>query len=299
MPKMGMVMTEGTIVKWQKKVGEHINVGDPILSIETDKMTRDVESKYDGVLAEILCEEGEELPVGTVIARIDDGTPVAAAPTVPSADRKNLSNAQKLVARNLAESCRTMAAASYSASLDRAALIKAAQSCGASELAVLLAAVGKALREHPSFRSSLVDDAVEIRGDVNIGLTLNAGGSLVAPVVRDVDGKSPAQLSEEIAALREKAAEGRLELDDLAGGVFTLTDLSGSGVEFFTPVVNLGDSASLGIGGEYDGVMLSGNKAVVKKLANLCLTADHRLIYSEEAAAFLRAITDTVYGFAQ
>ena len=72
MPKMGMVMTDGTVVEWHKNVGDRVTKGENLLSIETDKAVRDIEAPCDGILSEILSAPGDNVPVGTVIAHIDD-----------------------------------------------------------------------------------------------------------------------------------------------------------------------------------------------------------------------------------
>lgn len=89
MPKMGFDMTEGLIVRWLKKVGDHVNKGEAIAEIETDKVTIEIESFVSGTISEILAPEGSRTPVGGVIARTGDGAtasaPAASAPVVAAA----------------------------------------------------------------------------------------------------------------------------------------------------------------------------------------------------------------------
>src|SRR5579883_2122094 len=70
MPQMGADMTEGTLLRWLKHPGEHVDRGEPIAEIETDKANVEIESFEEGVLTETLAEEGQVVPVGTPIARI-------------------------------------------------------------------------------------------------------------------------------------------------------------------------------------------------------------------------------------
>ncbi len=84
MPKMGFDMTEGLIVRWLKKVGDHVNKGEAIAEIETDKVTIEIESFVSGTISEILAPEGSRTPVGGVIARTGDGA-TASAPAVAPA----------------------------------------------------------------------------------------------------------------------------------------------------------------------------------------------------------------------
>lgn len=85
MPKMGFDMTEGTIVRWLKKVGDHVNKGEAVAEIETDKVTIEIESFVSGTITEIVAPAGSRTPVGGVIARTGEAGAVAAAPAVPVA----------------------------------------------------------------------------------------------------------------------------------------------------------------------------------------------------------------------
>lgn len=80
MPKMGFDMTEGTIVRWLKQVGDDIKKGEPIAEIETDKVTIEIEAFESGTLSELVAGEGDLVPVGDVIARLGgNGAPAAAS----------------------------------------------------------------------------------------------------------------------------------------------------------------------------------------------------------------------------
>src|SRR5215468_5569977 len=82
MPQMGVSVSEGTVTKWLKQVGEPIGRDEPLLEISTDKVDTEVPSPATGVITEILVQEGETVEVGTVLARIG-GEPAAAAPAPP------------------------------------------------------------------------------------------------------------------------------------------------------------------------------------------------------------------------
>lgn len=72
MPKFGMTMTEGTITEWHKKVGDKVIAGETLLSVETEKVVTEVDAPCSGTLASVLFGEGDEVPVGEVIAVIED-----------------------------------------------------------------------------------------------------------------------------------------------------------------------------------------------------------------------------------
>src|SRR5215216_1673427 len=87
MPQMGVSVSEGTVTKWLKSVGEEVQADDPLLEISTDKVDTEVPSPGSGVLSEILVQEGETVEVGTLLARIggDGGSSApAAAPPEPA-----------------------------------------------------------------------------------------------------------------------------------------------------------------------------------------------------------------------
>jgi len=73
MPQLGESVTEGTIIKWLKRVGEHVGLDEPLVEIETEKVNVEVPSPWEGALTEILVAEGETVSVGTDLASIDDG----------------------------------------------------------------------------------------------------------------------------------------------------------------------------------------------------------------------------------
>jgi pyruvate/2-oxoglutarate dehydrogenase complex dihydrolipoamide acyltransferase (E2) component len=71
LPKLADTLEEGVVSRWLKRPGDRVARGEPLVEIETDKVNSEIESPYDGVLAEVLVEEGATVPVGEVIARID------------------------------------------------------------------------------------------------------------------------------------------------------------------------------------------------------------------------------------
>ncbi len=84
-PNLGESVTEATVAKWLKRPGEAVAVDEPVVELETDKVTLEVPAPAAGTLAEILAEEGANLPVGAVLGRISEGVVAAAAlPPAPS-----------------------------------------------------------------------------------------------------------------------------------------------------------------------------------------------------------------------
>ncbi|WP_067925950.1 biotin/lipoyl-containing protein [Alicyclobacillus shizuokensis] len=81
MPQLGESVTEGTIGKWLKQVGDYVSRHEPLLEVMTDKVNAEIPSEWAGVITEILVEEGDTVAVGTVICRIDTGSAADDAPT--------------------------------------------------------------------------------------------------------------------------------------------------------------------------------------------------------------------------
>jgi pyruvate dehydrogenase E2 component (dihydrolipoamide acetyltransferase) len=159
---------------------------------------------------------------------------------------------------------------------------------------VALKILATALRKFPQFASS-IDPA---RGQLiykkyaNIGVAVDTDRGLLVPVVRDVDQKGIVELSAELAKASEKARAGKLSLDEMSGGVITITNLGGIGGVGFTPIVNWPDVAILGISrGRYEPVW-DGTAFQPRLMLPLSLSYDHRVIDGADAARFLRWVAD-------
>src|SRR5580704_3444870 len=86
MPQMGESIVEGTLTKWLKKPGDHVERDEPLFEISTDKVDTEIPSPMAGTLAEVLVEEGKTVGINTVVARIESGAPAAAKPAAPAAE---------------------------------------------------------------------------------------------------------------------------------------------------------------------------------------------------------------------
>ena len=115
--------------------------------------------------------------------------------------------------------------------------------------AIALKIVAAALRKFPQFNSSIdiARNEIVYKKSIHIGVAVDTERGLLVPVIRDVDRKSIIQLAAELGAASEKARAGKLSLDDMQGGGFTITNLGGIGGTSFTPIVNWPEVAILGI----------------------------------------------------
>jgi pyruvate dehydrogenase E2 component (dihydrolipoamide acetyltransferase) len=109
-------------------------------------------------------------------------------------------------------------------------------------------AVAKAHREEPRINCRLEGQGVRIRKEVNLAFAIDLGEGLVAAVIRDAEKKSLGDLAKAARDLADRARSGRLTPDDMADGTFTVTNLGGVGVEYFTPIINPPQAGILGVG---------------------------------------------------
>lgn len=155
-------------------------------------------------------------------------------------------------------------------------------------LVFILKACAKALREFPTFNSSLSEsgESLYMKKYVNIGIAVDTPNGLVVPVIRDVDKKGIYELSEELVEISSKARDGKLKATDMQGGCFSISSLGGIGGTAFTPIVNAPDVAILGVSRNEMKPKWNGNEFEPRLTLPLSLSYDHRVIDGAEAARF-------------
>ena len=155
---------------------------------------------------------------------------------------------------------------------------------------LVLRAAAKALAEHPAMNAALINNAITRFEAVHLGVAVALDEGLIVPVIKDAQHKSLRQLAEASAALAQRARDGALAVDDVAGGTFTVTSLGMFGVDGFTPILNPPQAGILGIGRLYDGVAWVDERPTKARRMRLSLTWDHRVLDGAPAAAFLSAV---------
>lgn len=155
--------------------------------------------------------------------------------------------------------------------------------------AVTMKAVVACLKEFPQFNASYDAEKAEVvlKKYYHIGVAVDTPNGLVVPVVRNVDQKTVLQLATEMTALAEKARSGKLELKDMQGGTFTITNLGGIGGTAFTPIVNWPEVAILGMSRSSKQLQLSDGQVIERLMLPLSMSYDHRVINGADAARFL------------
>jgi pyruvate dehydrogenase E2 component (dihydrolipoamide acetyltransferase) len=159
---------------------------------------------------------------------------------------------------------------------------------------VALKILASAIRKFPQFAAS-----IDLKGGqliykkyVNMGVAVDTDRGLLVPVIRDVDKKGIVELSAELAKLSEKARAGKLSLDEMSGGVMTITNLGGIGGVGFTPIVNWPEVAILGISRGSMEPVWNGQEFQPRLMLPLSLSYDHRVIDGADAARFLRWVAE-------
>ena len=160
--------------------------------------------------------------------------------------------------------------------------------------AIALKVLAGAVRKFPQFAASL-DQA---RGQLvykqysHIGVAVDTERGLLVAVIRDVDSKGVVELSAELAKVSEKARAGKLTLDEMSGGVMTISNLGGIGGVAFTPIVNWPEVAILGISRGSQEPVWNGREFEPRLMLPLSLSYDHRVIDGADAARFLRWVAE-------
>ena len=164
-------------------------------------------------------------------------------------------------------------------------------------MSIFVKAAIVALKELPAVNAEIDGDDIVYKNHYDIGVAVGTEQGLVVPVVRDADLKSFADIEKEIAGLGRKARDGRLTIEDLSGGTFTISNGGVYGSLLSTPILNPPQSAILGmhkIERRPIAVGDQGRKIEIRPMMYVALTYDHRIIDGREAVTFLVRIKECV-----
>jgi pyruvate dehydrogenase E2 component (dihydrolipoamide acetyltransferase) len=159
-------------------------------------------------------------------------------------------------------------------------------------LPFVMKALVAALQEHPYLNASLDDEKGEIilRKYFNIGMAVDTKDGLMVPVVKNVRGKNIFQLAAELEGLSEKARSRTIDLADLKGGTFTITNFGAMGGIFGFPIIHHPEVAILGMGKIYEKPVVVDGKIEIRKVLPLSLSFDHRVVDGAEAVRFMNTV---------
>jgi pyruvate dehydrogenase E2 component (dihydrolipoamide acetyltransferase) len=213
-----------------------------------------------------------------------------------------LQGMRRTIAVRMTESYQTKPHITFTARVDmtgfegeRAHLNSRAEAAGGvrvSVTALMVKLVAWTLRKHPMFNSTLQDDTILLRKDINIGVAVALPDGLIVPVVRQADRKNLEQISGEVDDLVQRARQGELTPGDVSGGSFSISNLGPFGIEQFTAIINADQAAILAVGATQPEVVPIDGQPAIRPILRLTLSADHRIVDGAMAAHFLAEIKE-------
>jgi 2-oxoglutarate dehydrogenase E2 component (dihydrolipoamide succinyltransferase) len=416
-PTLGESVTEATIAKWLKKAGDAVGADEPVVELETDKVSLEVPAPSAGVLSEILVEVGSDVAVGAVIGRIDAGdgkaapaakareaakeqalaegsgppaaagaparameqaqaehaeqgdtgassqagpaarklaaekgldlamvpatgpkgnvtkgdvvaaladkalaaaetvpTPAAAAAAIAPApvarstgreERVKMTRLRKRIAERLKEAQNNAAMLTTFNEVDMTATIEMRaryQDAFTRKHGIKLGFMGffvkaacEALKAYPAVNSEIDGDEVVYKHHYDVGVAVSTDQGLVVPVVRDAELLSLAEIEKKIADLGKRARDGKLAMEDLNGGTFTITNGGVFGSMLSTPILNPPQVGILGIHATRQRAMVMPDGSIqARPVMYLALSYDHRIIDGREAVSFLVRVKECI-----
>ena len=397
-PQLSESVAEATLLQWHKKVGEAVARDENLIDIETDKVVLELPAPAQGVIVEILKENGSTVVAGEIIARIDteatavegaasapaSSPPVAAAaatmPAVVAAVSSTI--AMPAAARMLAENkmsadsvagtgkdgrvtkgdvinaMQNKTAPAPAVSAPRAAALPAvpvpvsvdlgdrpeqrvpmsrlrariaerlleSQSTNAilttfnevnmqpvmdlrnkykdkfekehgvkmGFMSFFVKAAVAALKKYPVLNASIDGNDVVYHGYFDIGIAVGSPRGLVVPILRNVDQMNIAEIEKKIGEFGQKAKDGKLTLDDLTGGTFSISNGGVFGSMLSTPIINPPQAAILGVHATKDRAVVENGQIVIRPINYLAMSYDHRLIDGREAVLGLVAMKEVL-----
>jgi pyruvate dehydrogenase E2 component (dihydrolipoamide acetyltransferase) len=247
--------------------------------------------------------------VKTALAGGASGTAAPASPDLPDftkwgeVERKPMSNIRRKTADHLGNAWRVIPHVTQHDKADITGIEALRKQFGAQAeraggkltvTSIALKVIAAAMRKFPQFNSSVDAARGEIvyKKAVHVGVAVDTPRGLLVPVIRDVDQKGIIELSAELAKASEKARAGKLSLDDMQGGGFTITNLGGIGGTSFTPIVNWPEVAILGMSRGLHEPVFNGQTFEPRLMLPLSLSYDHRVIDGADGARFLRWVAE-------
>jgi 2-oxoglutarate dehydrogenase E2 component (dihydrolipoamide succinyltransferase) len=407
-PSLGESVTEATVAKWLKAVGDPVKLDDPLLELETDKVTLEVFAKSTGTLSEIRVDAGKTVEVGAVLGVIGDGAgaarpaakpasgeaaakasakeaasptaaaeplapavrklveenklnaaeigasgkdgrltkgdvlafleargkttvaptapapspaapaptaerpaatppaapPAAARPTGPREERVRMTRLRKRIAERLKQAQNTAAMLTTFNEVDMANVMalrnlhkdafEKKHGVKLGFMSFFVKACIVALKEIPAVNGEIDGDDIVYKNHYDIGVAVGTEQGLVVPVVRDADQLSFAAIEAKITELGRKARDGKLTIEELTGGTFTISNGGVYGSLMSTPILNPPQSGILGMHKIQPRPMAIGDKVEVRPMMYLALSYDHRIIDGREAVTFLVRVKECI-----
>jgi len=166
-------------------------------------------------------------------------------------------------------------------------------------LAFFIKAVVNAIKDYPIINSVWAVDKIIVKRDINISLSVGTEDSVITPVIKNADQKNIAGIAREIDVLARKTREGKLKLDDIQGGTFTVNNTGSFGSILTQPIINYPQAAIVTFESIVKRPVVINDMLAVRSMANVCLSLDHRILDGVICGRFLQRVKDTLEGFDQ
>ena len=157
---------------------------------------------------------------------------------------------------------------------------------------LMIHAVARALTRHPRMNARFGDGAILLNDEVNVGLAVALDDGLIVPVIAGANRMALKEIAARTRELGERARAGKLTLEEVGGGTFTITNLGNYGIDAFTPILNAGETGILGVGRIVEKPAVWRGEITRRSMMTLSLTFDHRAIDGAPSAAFLRTVVE-------
>jgi 2-oxoglutarate dehydrogenase E2 component (dihydrolipoamide succinyltransferase) len=396
-PKLGESVSEATVAQWLKKEGESVKADEPIVELETDKVTLEVNAPSDGVITKITVNAGESVAVGAILGELTAGAaandvkPAAAAPApkkedmkasdkelaqsapaqvvaddsklspavrkmindnnldagkipasgkdgrlskedvqnfmakntsaptpatshvAPKAPRKDdvreervkMTKLRKVIASRLKEAQNTAAMLTTFNEVDMGPVMELRgqykdvfekkHGVKLGFMSFFVKAAIQALKEFPAVNAEIDGDDIIYKNYYDIGVAVSTPQGLIVPVLRGADELSMAEIEGKIVDLGSRARDGKLSMDEMVGGTFTITNGGVFGSLMSTPILNTPQSAILGMHKiQQRPMVMKDGKIEARPMMYLALSYDHRIIDGREAVSTLVRIKEAV-----
>lgn len=375
-PTLPESVTDATVAKWYKKVGDHINRDENLVDLETDKVMLEVPAPQAGVIEKILVSEGDTVRADAVLAIIVEGAaqpaaaPAAAAPAAAAPAASKADDLSPAVRRMAAEKSVDVSGISGSGKGGRITKQDveshlAKQPAPAASSAVSVTPMGdrtekrvpmsrlrariaerlvqvqhesallttfneinmkpvmdlrnkykdsfekahgarlgfmsfftkaacEALKRYPAVNASIDGNDLIYHNFCDVGIAIGSERGLVVPILRNAERLSMADIEKQIREFAEKANSGKLAMEDMMGGTFTITNGGTYGSMLSTPIINPPQTAILGMHNIVDRPVAENGQVVIRPVMYVALSYDHRVIDGREAVLFLRTIKEAL-----
>ncbi|AWB45077.1 branched-chain alpha-keto acid dehydrogenase subunit E2 [Paenibacillus sp. CAA11] len=164
-------------------------------------------------------------------------------------------------------------------------------------LAFLLKAVVNAIKDYPIMNSVWAVDKIIVKRDINISLAVGTEDSVLTPVIKKADQKNIAGLAREVDELARKTREGKLKLDDMQGGTFTVNNTGSFGSILSQPIINYPQAAILTFESIVKKPVVINDMLAIRSMANMCLSLDHRILDGVICGRFMQRVKDNLESY--